>query len=109
MKRFEQTPEHSAETSDCDSNGKARRSVFDEYHDQLDDATFMLGKGKGHLAVTLDILTDALVTTGMHAIHCRHPRKQDEPSEDLQTIVRNIEDAKLLIQRVMSQLNESKK
>ena len=80
------------------------RPASEEYAEELENATFMLGPERGSLTVALDLLTDALTTTGAHAIHCRHPRQQGEPSEDVRTIVRKIEHAKELIQKAAASI-----
>lgn len=81
-------------------------SVFKAYKSALDDAEFMMGTERGRLAVTLDILTDTLIVAGAHAVHCRHPRRADAPSEDVQTISKNLNDAKHLIQSVIREIEQ---
>ena len=39
-------------------------SVYDERREELDKYEFMMGAGRGRLAMTLDLLTDALVPGG---------------------------------------------
>ena len=41
-------------------------TVYEERRDELERHEFMMGKARGRLAVTLDVLTDALVLVGQH-------------------------------------------
>ena len=43
-------------------------SVFDDKRDELEQHEFMMGVPRGRLAVTLDMLTDALVLVGQHSV-----------------------------------------
>jgi len=81
-------------------------STHDEYKDRLEDNEFMLGKSRGRLAVTLDILTDALLVAGNHSIYCRTSDKDDKPSTDMQAINDRIELAKRMVQSVMQELEK---
>ena len=81
-------------------------ATYEEYRDKLEDSEFMLGKARGRLAVTLDILTDALLAAGNHSIYCRKSGNDNEPSTDMQSITENIELTKRLIQSVMEELEK---
>jgi len=82
-------------------------SVYDEHQDELEKHTFMMGKSRGHLAVTLDILTDALVLVGQHGVYCQSVRQPGKPAMDVQLISKGIVDAKELIAGVMAELKSA--
>ena len=83
-------------------------SVYDEHQDELEKHAFMMGKSRGHLAVTLDILTDALVLVGQHGVYCQSVRQPGKPAMDVQLISKGITDAKELIAGVMAELKSAK-
>ena len=83
-------------------------TVFDERREELEKHEFMMGKARGHLAVTLDVLTDALVLVGQHGVYCQSARQPGKPAMDIQIITKAIEDAKQLIKGVMADLKEQK-
>ena len=83
-------------------------SVYDEHQDELEKHAFMMGKPRGHLAVTLDILTDALVLVGQHGVYCQSVRQPGKPAMDVQLISKGITDAKELIAGVMAELKSAK-
>ncbi len=60
-------------------------SVFYDRHDELERYEFMMGEARGRLAVTLDVLTDALVLVGQHGVYCASNRNPAVPALDLQT------------------------
>ncbi len=41
-------------------------TVYEERREELEKHEFMMGVPRGRLAVTLDVLTDALVLVGQH-------------------------------------------
>ena len=45
-------------------------SVFHDQRDELEKHEFMMGLARGRLAVTLDMLTDALIMVGQHGVYC---------------------------------------
>jgi hypothetical protein len=78
--------------------------------DELERFEFMMGTERGRLAVTLDMLTDALILIGQHGVYCASTRNPSKPALDLETVLNEINGAKELIQSVMEQLrlkNES--
>ena len=83
-------------------------SVFDEQREQLDHYETMMGKYRGRLAVSLDLLTNALVLIGQHAVYCRSTRDPEKPAMDVQLINQELSKAKELIQNVMEELRQSK-
>jgi len=78
-------------------------SVFTERRRELEAHEFQLGLEAGRLAVTLDVLTDALVLVGQHGVYCRSTRG---PSKDLQLVHDGLEQAKELISSVLQQLTK---
>ncbi len=79
-------------------------SVYDDHKDALERYEFMMGAGRGRLAMTLDLLTDALVLVGQHGVYCQSARQPGRPAMDVQLIAKGIEDAKSLIVDVMDVL-----
>ena len=79
-------------------------SVYDERRDELEKHQFMMGKARGQLAVTLDVLTDALVLVGQHGVYCQSQRWPGKPVMDIQMVMKQLTDAKELIQSVMEKL-----
>jgi len=69
----------------------------------------MMGVERGRLAVTLDVLTDALVLAGQHGVYCQSARQPGKPAMDIQLITRSIADAKDLISGVMERLKLEKR
>ena len=83
-------------------------SVFDEQHETLEKHEFMLGVPRGRLAVTLDMLTDALILVGQHGVYCTSTRNPAVPVLDLQAVLQQMTGAKELIQSVMQELEREK-
>ena len=83
-------------------------SVYQDRKDELEKHEFMMGVPRGRLAVTLDVLTDALVLVGQHGVYCQSARHLGKPAMDIQIIAKSIEDAKQLITDVMSELAPNK-
>ena len=83
-------------------------SVFEERREELEKHEFMMGVPRGRLAVTLDILTDALVLVGQHGVYCQSARQPGKPAMDIQIISKSIADAKEVIARVMEELKKSR-
>ncbi len=79
-------------------------SVFEEHKDELEHFETMMGPHRGRLAVTLDLLTNALVLVGQHGVYCHSARDPEKPVMDIRMITSEIRDAKSLIQSVMEQL-----
>ena len=84
-------------------------SVFNERKDELEALETQMGVVRGRLAVTMDVLTDALVLVGQHGIYCQSARQPGKPKMDIQMILRGIEDAKDLVSSVMTELKKQKK
>ena len=82
-------------------------SVYQDRQDELEKHEFMMGVPRGRLAVTLDILTDALVLVGQHGVYCQSARQPGKPAMDIQMITRSISDAKELISSVLEELKRA--
>ena len=83
-------------------------SIFDQRRDELEKYQFMLGRERGQLAVSLDVLTDALILIGQHGVYCVSNRNPSKPALDLQAVLSGIEGAKELIQSTMALLEAKK-
>lgn len=79
-------------------------SVFTDKRDELERSEFQYGLEAGRLAVSLDLLTDALVMAGQHGVYCQSARQPGKPAMDIQLIQRQLEQAKELVRSVMDQL-----
>ena len=79
-------------------------AVYTEHAAALEELGLMLGADRGRLALGLDLLTEALVAAGSHAVYCRRTDDATHPSRDMQAITARIEQAKHLIQDVMGSL-----
>ena len=84
-------------------------SVFDDRRDALEEHEFRMGIERGRLAVTLDLLTDALVLVGQHGVYCQSARQPGKPAMDVQLIDKCITDAKELVSSVMTELKEKRR
>ena len=83
-------------------------SVYKERAEELERFEFMMGIERGRLAVTMDLLTDALVLVGQHGVYCQSARQPGKPAMDVQLIGKCLEDAKQLISDVMEELKRKK-
>lgn len=79
-------------------------SVFEERKEELEKFEFMMGTQRGRLAVTLDLLTEAMVLVGQHAVYCRSRREPDQPVLDIRMINQGLGQAKQLLQSVMEEM-----
>lgn len=79
-------------------------SVFVEHKDELEKHEFMMGTKRGRLAVTLDLLTEAIILVGQHAVYCRSQREPERPPMDIRLINQGLNQAKQLIQIVMEEM-----
>jgi hypothetical protein len=75
---------------------------------ELEKYEFMMGPARGRLAVTLDMLTDALILIGQHGVYCASQRNPSKPALDLETVLGEINGAKELIQSVMAELERQR-
>lgn len=79
-------------------------SVFQKHKEELEKFEFMMGTQRGRLAVTLDLLTEAMVLVGQHSVYCRSTRQPEEPPMDIRLINQGLNQAKELIQSVMEEM-----
>lgn len=84
-------------------------NVFQDRSEELEKYEFMLGPARGRLAVTLDVLTDALAMVGQHGVYCTSNRNPAVPALDLQFVLSQITGAKDLVQSVMAELEAQRK
>ena len=82
-------------------------SLLDDKRDDLEKYEFMMGVARGRLAVSLDLLTDALVLVGQHGVYCQSTRQPGKPAMDLQIILEAINSSKELIRSVMEELKKN--
>ena len=83
-------------------------SVYKDRAQDLERFEFMMGKPRGQLAVTLDVLTDALVLVGQHGVYCQSARQPGKPAMDVQIISKCLTDAKELVTTVMTEIQRKK-
>lgn len=79
-------------------------SVFNEKQKELEHFETRLGVPRGRLAVTMDLVTDAMALVGQHGVYCQSQRSPGKPVMDVQLVLKNLTDAKELIQSVMEEL-----
>ncbi len=83
-------------------------SLLDDKREELEKHEFMMGPARGKLAVSLDLLTHALVLAGQHAVYCRSNRNPAKPSTDIATVIEAINAAKQLISASMEEIRQQK-
>ncbi len=76
-------------------------AAFDEHKDELEHYETMMGPHRGRLAVSLDLLTNALILVGQHGVYCHTNRDPAIPVMDIRIVQAEIGKAKELIQSVM--------
>jgi hypothetical protein len=84
--------------------GERSMTAFDEHRDELEHYETMMGPNRGRLAVTLDLLTNALVLVGQHGVYCHSNSNPEQPVMDIRIVTQEISKAKELIQSVMESL-----
>jgi len=75
-------------------------SIFHDRHQSLEHEEFKSGPTRGRLAVTLDVLTDALILVNQHTVYCH----STHPARDLAVVQQQIQGAKDLVQSVLAEL-----
>ena len=83
-------------------------SVYEDRKQALEEYEFRMGLERGRLAVTLDLLTDALVLVGQHGVYCQSARQPRKPAMDVQIISKCLTDAKELVATVMAEIQRKK-
>ena len=84
-------------------------SAFDEHKEELEHYEQMMGTYRGRLAVSLDLVTNAMVLVGQHGVYCHSNRDPEKPIMDIQLITQELRKAKELIQSVMEELRAQRK
>ncbi len=85
-----------------------RMSVFEDQRDELEKYEFMMGVPRGRLAVTMDMITDAMAFVGQHGVYCQSQRWPGKPVMDIQIIMKQLSGAKELLQSVMQELQQQR-
>ena len=83
-------------------------TIYDERHDELERYELQMGLERGRLALSLDLLTDALALVGQHGVYCQSARQPGKPAMDIQLILKCINDAKELTIGVMEEIKRKK-
>lgn len=83
-------------------------SVFNNYRDELEKFEFMMGPARGRLAVSMDIVTDAMALIGQHGVYCQSQRFPGKPVLDIQLVMKSLTEAKELISSVMEELRRQR-
>ena len=83
-------------------------SVYIERREELERYEFQYGAARGKLALSLDLLTDALVMVGQHGVYCQSARQPGKPVMDIQMISQCLTGAKELVASVMTELQAKK-
>jgi len=83
-------------------------SVYREHRDELERYELQMGTERGRLALTMDLLTDALVLVGQHGVYCQSVRQPGKPAMDIQMISKCLADAKELVVDVMEELKRKR-
>ncbi|MBS1850196.1 MAG: hypothetical protein JST79_04745 [Acidobacteria bacterium] len=79
-------------------------TVFQEKQEELEHYETMMGVPRGRLAVTMDMITDAMSLVGQHGVYCQSQRWPGKPTMDIQIIMKELTGAKELIQSVLQEL-----
>lgn len=79
-------------------------SAYEDRREDLERYEFAMGIERGRLAVTLDLLTDALVLVGQHGVYCQSARQAGKPAMDIQMISQCLNNAKELVADLMQSL-----
>ncbi len=80
--------------------------IFEEKREELDHFETMMGVPRGRLAVTMDMITDAMALVGQHGVYCQSQRWPGRPVLDVQIVMKSLTGAKELIQSVMEELKK---
>jgi hypothetical protein len=83
-------------------------SLLDDKQEELEKHEFMMGPARGKLAVSLDLLTDALILAGQHGVYCRSNRNPAKPATDIAAIIESINTAKQLIAESMETIKKER-
>jgi hypothetical protein len=78
-------------------------AVFNDKQEELEHYEIRVCLPRGRLAVIMD-LSPTRPLVGQHGIYCQSQRWPSKPVMDVQFIMKNLTDAKELIQSVMEEL-----
>ena len=78
--------------------------VFDDKQEELEHYETMMGIPRGRLAVTMDMITDAMALVGQHGVYCRSERIPGRPKMDIALVLEQLDDAKQLLQSALGEL-----
>ena len=92
----------------CNGGASMPRSVFDEKRQELELHELQMGVSRGRLAVTMDMLTDAMALVGQHGVYCQSARQLGKPAMDIQIILQQLDGAKQLISSVLEELRKER-
>jgi hypothetical protein len=84
------------------------KCVFDEKRKDIELHELQMGTSRGRLAVSLDMLTDALSLVGQHGVYCQSARQPGRPAMDIQMIMNELTGAKELVASVMQELQRER-
>ena len=79
-------------------------AVFNEKQQELEHFEMRMGIPRGRLAVTMDLVTDAMALVGQHGVYCRSERIPGQPRLDIALVLEQLDDAKQLVQSAMEEL-----
>jgi hypothetical protein len=82
-------------------------SAFEEHREELEHYEQMFGRQRGRLAVALDLVTNAMVLAGQHAVYCHTSLGPGKPKRDVELMGGELTKAKELIQSVMEELRNA--
>lgn len=83
-------------------------TVFDDKRQELENYETQMGMPRGRLAVSLDMLTDAIALVGQHGVYCQSARQAGKPAMDIQIIMQQLGGAKELISSVMEEIRRQR-
>lgn len=83
-------------------------TVFDDKRQELENYETQMGMPRGRLAVSLDMLTDAIALVGQHGVYCQSARQAGKPAMDIQSIMQQLGGAKELISSVMEEIRRQR-
>ncbi len=82
--------------------------ILKERRQELESYEFRMGVARGRLALTMDLLTDALVLVGQHGVYCQSGRQAGKPAMDVRIITQLIEGAKELTVEAMAEIQRER-
>ncbi len=63
-------------------------AVFNDKQEELEHFEMRMGVPRGRLAVTMDLVTDAMALVGQHGVYCQSQRWPGKPVMDVQLIMK---------------------